>query len=126
MKQTRIHISEVKDKTASNLAGQFLDSDPYHQSILAGARAMVDAGYGQAKYLAQYASGNTCWQVDANTTKGVSYDGTPNWETSLEQGNILTAVALIIFGLAVITSAYLVLTLGVQGILQVVDALAGI
>ncbi len=44
--------------------------------------------------------------------------------TVQESGNILTAVALVIFGTAVVVSAYLVLTLGVGGILQVVDVLS--
>jgi hypothetical protein len=118
-KQASKHISQVASKTAQALAGEFLHSDPYHQSILVGARAMVDHGYGQAKYLTQYSSGNTCWTIGGHS-KSVTYEG------KLESGNVLTAVALAIFGIAVVVSAYLVLTLGVQGIMQVVQTLSSL
>lgn len=112
-------ISEVASKMAESLAGENLHKDDYHACITRAARTLVDAGKGDLFYRTQYGSGSTTWS-DSRQSRivTVSRDG--------EIGNILTAVALVMFGLAVVVSAYLVLTLGVQGILQVVDALASL
>jgi hypothetical protein len=62
------------DKSALHLYKQTA-SNPYEESIVKGANAMVDAGHVKARYETQYASGTTCWALPDGRTLMVDKDG---------------------------------------------------
>jgi len=59
-----MHISEVREKTAENLAVANLEKDHYHQSIRRGAMLLVKKQLPKAKFVTQYSSGSTFWHTE--------------------------------------------------------------
>lgn len=60
-KPQRLHINDLTDKSAGNIALHTLQRDKYHRRIAAAADFLVKQERGELRYGGQYADGSTLW-----------------------------------------------------------------
>jgi len=56
-----LHVNDLTDKSAANIAIHELQRDKYHQRIAAAADFLVKQERGELRYGGQYADGSTLW-----------------------------------------------------------------
>lgn len=64
-----LHISQIEVKIALALQYVEMEDNPYHNAIKESARLLVSWGYGEAKYITQWADFTTVWKLKGETIK---------------------------------------------------------